>query len=402
MKNLDILEKEKTETLLKLSGAIKQGDENAIAESFTAFCENVQDRVLEQSRQLVHQQDTAILAARGNRALTSEEHSYYQKVIQAMQSTNARQELANLDVVMPKTIIDAVFENLTGDHELLNAVTFQNTSGIIEMIVNTHGNQSAAWGTLAGAIVHQLTSGFAKMDMKMDKLSAFLPISRPMLDLGAIWLDRYIRTILTDSIFHGLEAGIISGTGKEMPIGMTREVGDGVTVTGGVYPEKKPQKITSLDPVAYGKILSELSQAPNDKRRNVSNVIFVVNPVDYFEKIFPATTVLTAGGNYSSAVFPYPTTVIRSVHMPIGRAVMGIADRYFMGIGTERSGRIEFSDEYRFLEDERVYMVKLYGHGQPLDNHAFLYLNIENLEPLSLRVRLDSVADQPVAESKKA
>jgi hypothetical protein len=52
-----------------------------------------------------------------------------------------------------------------------------------------------------------------------------------------------------------------------------------------------------------------------------------------------------------------------------------------MGIGTAKSGKIEFSDEYKFLEDERVYLIKLYGQGMPLDNNSFAYADISGLVP---------------------
>lgn len=38
---------------------------------------------------------------------------------------------------------------------------------------------------------------------------------------------------------------------------------------------------------------------------------------------------------------------------------MGIAKKYFMGIGAGSSGKIEYSDEYQFLEDNRVYTTKM-------------------------------------------
>ena len=59
-----------------------------------------------------------------------------------------------------------------------------------------------------------------------------------------------------------------------------------------------------------------------------------------------------------------------------------------MGIGTAKSGKIEYSDQYHFLEDERVYLTKLYGHGEPLDNNAFLVLDITNLKPAILKVEV--------------
>ena len=58
-----------------------------------------------------------------------------------------------------------------------------------------------------------------------------------------------------------------------------------------------------------------------------------------------------------------------------------------MGIGAgTNGGKIEYSDEFRFLDDERVYLTKLYGNGRPLDNNAFQLLDITALEAATVEV----------------
>lgn len=391
MKNKDLIQQEKAAILQKLSDAVKGGDESAFALAFTEFANNIQDQVLSEAEVYRASADANVLAARGNRALTSEETRYYQAVLDAMRSANPKQALTELDVVMPKTVIDAVFEDLVDQHPLLEAIDFQNTSGLIEYLVNTGTKQLATWSPLTDAIVKELTGGFKKVNMSLNKLSAFLPVAKAMLDLGPVWLDRYVRAVLQEALSLGLEEAVINGTGKDMPIGMNRQVGDGVTVTGGVYPEKATVALTALDPVAYGALLSGMAKTPNGHARTVTGVIMVVNPNDYLTKIMPATTVRSADGTYVSNVFPFPTTVIQSVQVPENRALIGLGKRYFMGIGTAKSGKIEYSDEYHFLEDERVYLVKLYGHGEPLDNNAFVYADITNLKPTVQQVVVNEV-----------
>lgn len=60
-----------------------------------------------------------------------------------------------------------------------------------------------------------------------------------MVDLGPEWLDNYVRQVLYEALANGLEYGIVTGNGNKEPIGMDRQVGDDVSVTGGVYPQKK-------------------------------------------------------------------------------------------------------------------------------------------------------------------
>jgi len=381
MKNKDILQTEKTVILQKINQAIKDGDEGAFAQAFTDFSQNIQESVMAEAQLMVQTADTTVLASRGVRQLTSEENKYYQSVIEAMRSNSPKQALADLTVVLPITTIDAVFDDLIAAHPLLNVINFQNTSGLIEFIVNTNGKQLATWGALTATIVTQLTSGFKKINLTLMKLSAFLPVAKSMLDLGPAWLDKYVRAILAEAIAFGLEAAIINGTGLNMPIGMNRQVQDGVVVTGGVYPLKAEVVVTKLDPVSYGTLLATMAIDSKGNPRNVNSVIMIVNPADYLTKVMPASTVKDMNGQYINNVFAFPTTVIQSTEMPAGKAIIGLADRYFMGIGTAKSGKIEYSDEYHFLEDERVYIVKLYGYGMPLDNNAFKYCNISGLVP---------------------
>lgn len=391
MKSLDLLKQKKVEIMNKLNQAMKDGNEEDFAQAFSEFTENIQEAVLEEAKGLVQAADASVLVGRGVRQLTSDENKYFQKVIEAMKTSNPRQALTELDVVMPKTVIDAVFEDLIETHPLLDAINFQNTSGLIEFLVNTNGHQLATWGTLTSAIVTELTSGFKKINMALTKLSAFLPVAKSMLDLGPTWLDRYVRAILGEAISNGLEEAIINGTGKDMPIGMNRQVGEGVTVTDGVYPLKATVAVTSFDPVTYGTLISGMAVGPNGKSRVVSEVLMIVNPVDYLQKIMPATTVRGADGRYVNNVFPFPTKPMQSVQVPVGKAIIGLGSRYFMGIGTAKSGKIEYSDEYKFLEDERVYLVKLYGHGEPLDNTAFVYADISGLKAATQTVTVDGI-----------
>jgi len=396
MKNKDTLQVEKTAILQKLNQAIKDGNEETFADAFTEFSLNIQESVMAEAHLMVQAADTNVLASRGVRQLTSEENKYYQAVIEAMRSSSPKQALADLTPVLPITTIDAVFDELVATHPLLNVINFQNTSGLIEYIVNTNTKQLATWGVLTAAIVTELTSGFKKIPLTLMKLSAFLPVAKSMLDLGPAWLDRYVRAILAEAMAFGLEAAIINGTGLNMPIGMNRQVQEGVVVTGGVYPLKTEVPVIALDPISYGALIGGMAVDSKGNARVVNGVIMIVNPQDYLTKVFPATTVRSADGTYKNDVFPFPTTVIQSTEVPAGKAIFGLVKRYFMGIGTAKSGKIEFSDEYHFLEDERVYLIKLYGQGMPLDNNAFVYADISGLVPTILQVYVTNIADTPV------
>lgn len=325
--------------------------------------------------------DSNILAARGIRQLTSEERAYYTAIINAMKSADPRAAITNVNLDFPTTTINSVLEDIRTAHPLLDFIDFVNTSAVTKWIYNTQGEQSAVWGELGAEIVTELTGSIAQLNMTQCKLSAFFSISNDILELGPEWVDVYIRATLTEAYAVGLEAGVVDGTGKDQPIGMTRNVADDVVVVGGVYPRKEAIEVTQLDPATVGGLLATLATAPNGKPRTVGRPILVVNPTDYYSIVFPATTIRTVEGGYANNVLPIPVDIVQSTAVPSKHAIFGIARRYLMGIGLSRNGRIETADQYRWLEDERVYKIKGFGNGRPKDNNAFLYLDITNLVP---------------------
>lgn len=385
MKNKDILAMEKAKIVEKMNQAIKDDDAKMFSEAFMELCQKIEENVLEQAREMMNEQDVTILAQRGVRQLTSKEREYYEKVIEAMKSTNPKQALNDVEVVMPETIINSVFDELSTNHPLLSRLSATTVTGLTRMMMNTNGEQRAAWGKLTAAIIEELTSGFKEVDVTQDKLSAFLPVSKAMLDLGPAWLDNYVRQVLYEALANGLEYGIVNGTGKDEPIGMIRQVGDGVSVTGGEYPEKNAIKMTALDMVQMGNVTAIMAKNAKGQARTVTGLILLVNPVDYFRRVLPATRMLTPDGVYAS-VLPVDAEIIQSAAVPEGKAVYGMGSKYFLGVGMARNGKIEYSDEYRFLEDERVYLIKLYANGFALDNNAFMVLDITDLQPVRFKV----------------
>jgi len=372
----------------KYFAAKAAGDEEKQFEAMEEMLQLFADSVRQEHEALSQEQDVHILASRGIRQLTGAEREYYQKLGEAMNSKDPRQAINDLDVVMPETVFDDIFQNLTRDHPLLEAINFTNTKGAISMMMNTNGYQRAAWGKLCDKIIQELTSGFKEIDTGLLKLSAFLPICKAMLELGPEWLDRYIRQILAEALANGMEYGIVSGSGKDEPIGMNRQVGENVTITGGVYPEKIPVKLTDLSPSTMGNLVSIMAADPNGNPRVVNGLILIVNPQDYFQKVMPATTLQAPDGTYRNDVLPYPVKIIQSPAKPRGRATLGIGRLYWAFVGMNRKGRIEFSDEYRFLEDERVYLIKTYANGMPADNNAFMELDISGLKPATWKVTM--------------
>ena len=372
----------------RISNAAKEGNTEDFEAGIHDLFANIHDEILAEAHAVQANADAAVLAQRGVRQLTTAEREFYNKLIDGMKASgdgNVMMSLTNTDKTFPLTIIQQVMEDMKQAHPLLDAVDTMSVTGATKILLNTDAGDTAAWGALESAITKEIDSGFKEIDLSQFKLSAWMPISIDMLELGANWLDTYIRTCLSEALAIGYENAIITGTGKDMPIGMDRSVADDVQVVGGVYPQKSAVTVTSFDRATYGGLVSTLARTQYGKPRAVRDLILVVNPFDYFSIVMPATTVMTPNGAYVNDVLPVPTRIIQSVAVTQGEAILGMGKKYFLGVGGRRG--IQFSDEYKFLEDKRYYKIVAYSNGRPKDNTSFLRLDISNLEPTYLEVK---------------
>jgi hypothetical protein len=418
MMNLDELAKQKADIVTRINASLKDDNTEAFQAAFLEYTNILQEAVMAEAKGLVQAADNQVLTGRGVRTLTSQETTYYQKLIGIMQQNEPKTGLDGYDAVLPETVIDAIFEDITEAHPLLSIIDFQNTSVLIKYLYSTMDTRHlATWGPLCGPISKTVQAEFKLLNLEQTKLSAWIPICKAMLDLGPAWLDRYVRTILAEAIANGLEDGIINGRGLAPnssdpviaePIGMTRDLSNLNASTG--YELKAATPIVDFRPDTYLALVADLVKIPIPKHlpgtagadpgsteafyRRVTEVTLIVNPVDYLTKIIPCTIHKQPDGKYVSEIFPFPTRVVQSAYVAENTAVMGLPKRYLMalGVGTQ-GGRIEYSDEFKFLDDERVYLTKLYGTGRPLDNNSFTVLDITNVKPIVPPVRVTEVPE---------
>lgn len=374
--------------------AMKSGDEKAAQAAWEAFHNSIAAKVRKDFEELQASNDAVILAQRGYRQLTDKETKWYQKVIEALRSNDPKQAFVNIinspneDDLMPTTIIEDVYANLRETHPLLGAIDFQYVGYITKWILNDHTVQKAVWGPINSEIVKEITSAFRTVDINQSKLSAYAVIENDMLDLGPTFLDGYIRACLAEALAAGLIQGFVDGTGKDEPIGLTRDIHEGVEVSSSTgYPRKTAEKVTDFTPANYGPLVAKMAVNEKGKLKSFAKVALVCNLVDYLTKVMPATTVLTSGGTYARDLFPFPTDVYVDNILDTGEAILFIPGEYSGFMGGAKNGVIEISEENKFLEDQTVFKIKQHGTGRAKDNTSALLLDISKLDPAYLTVK---------------
>ena len=415
-----------TEATAALMGVLNAENptEEEVRQAFEQFCSSIAASV-QADYESAHG-DREILASRGFRQLTADETRFYQGVIEAGKSKNPVQAYAGLldDKTMPTTIIEDVYRDLQTEHPLLAEINFVSVQYLTRWILNDHTVQTAAWGEINSQITKQIVSAFRVVEVAQCKLSAYAVIEKDMLELGPQFLDNYIRTFLKEALTVALETAIATGTGHNMPIGLDRDVHKGVSIdSANGYPRKTAVVVKSFLPEEYGPLLAKMAETEvwytNDttgaitakgtaanadgspksgytKHGGTSRVfdeaLMIVNQKDYLSKVMPATTVLSAGGEYKNNLFPFPTKVVRLAGIANGEAILCLPKEYFFALGSSKEGTLEFSDEYRFLEDQRTFKIKMHGNGMPWDDTVALLLDISGLDPAYITV-LNKTAD---------
>jgi HK97 family phage major capsid protein len=392
------LDSERNDYRQEMIAAMKSGKDEDYAKAFAAMTKDIAERVKADFVELQESNDTTVMAQRGYRQLTAHENKWYQKVIDAAKSANPKQAFTaiigsdNEDDLMPTTIIEDVYRDLQDEYPLLKAIRFQNVGYTTKWILNDHATALAVWGQITDEITKEINSAFRVIDIDQNKLSAYAMIEVGMLDLGPVFLDGYIRACLKEALLGAFEVGIVSGNGVNQPIGLIRDIHEGVSYSSTTgYPQKTPETVKDFTPATFGALVAKMAVTEKGKKRRFAKVGLIVNQADYLTKVMPATTVLNANGAYVNNLFPFPTTVYISNAVDEGKAVMFLENEYFLGVGGAKNGTIEYSDEYKWIEDMRVFKIKQYATGRATDDTCALYLDISGLEPAYITVKETTV-----------
>lgn len=384
----------------QLVQAFKGEDAEALEAAFAAFQTEVANDLVEQFNEAIESHDEMILAQRGFPQLTKREHEYFEAVIKALKSPDPKQALTRIATIgdgtgetdvktrmMPETIIDEILKDIEESHPLLAVIHATNVGYVTTWLRNKNTRQLAVWGVVESAISQEIVGAFDIVQVTQGKLSCYAAVSQDMLNLGPRWMAAYVRTTLGEAMACGLEDGIVDGMGiKGEPIGLDRDILESIDQTTG-YADKTHVEVTSFDPASYGALVAALSVTDDGKvKRSVADLTLVCNLTDYLTKIMPATTVLTVNGQYVNNLFPIATNVVTSEFVDTGTAILFLPSEYDLLIGGNRG--IEYSDEYQFLEDNRVFKVVQYAYGLPRWNTSSLVLDISGLDPAYVNVKV--------------
>ena len=245
--------------------------------------------------------DRSILQQRGQNVLTSEETKFFNAAVVEGGFTD--------DSILPVTTQERVFEDLTTEHPLLAALGLQDL-GAVTRFIYSDATKAYAWGPLFGGIAGQINAAFREEQISQFKLTAFAVIPNDMIELGPVWVERYVRTVIVESYSVGLEYGYVNGKGPTAsePIGLMKDV-----AVNGAVSDKASSGTLTFAPSQYGEtVAGELYEvvkalsvdAEGKSRKALSKIVMVVNPVDAIG-VQARNAIQTANGQWVMVVINY-------------------------------------------------------------------------------------------------
>lgn len=374
LKNMDKFNDAKTEFI----NAVKDGKSNdEQGQAYENMINELAEGVTEEARQAARKETEAYAGAKDSR-LNAEERKFFNEI---------NTEVGYKDeVLLPETTINQIFEDLVNEHPLLDAIGIFNAGPRVKFL-RSETSGAIVWGKIFSEIKGQLDATFSDDTEIQDKATAFVVIPKDLQDLGVNWIERFVRLQITEAFAVGFELAFLTGDGNDKPVGLNRQVGEDVAVTGGVYPEKEPAGTLNINVLAEGKEnLVEMSKIKkyhsvreDGKRLNTAGKLFlVVSPEDAVDLDIAFTTVNT-GGLYVKNT-PFNIQIIESEVQTTGEVLSFVKGRYDAAVGGGVT--IRKFDQTLALEDMDLYTAKQFAFGKAKDDKAAAVWTLAGIDAL--------------------
>lgn len=362
----------------EMKNAIESGDVETFVNINQDQFKAMENKILAKYEELKDVKDEEILRARGVFTPTDAEKKFLDA---CFKNEVGMSPTTGGNLIIPKTLVQRIFEELRETAEdgsnLLADIDFQNTTGSVEWLVSVADKPVMTWGEICDPISKELGVAFKLTNAQVNKLSAYIPWCRSLIDLGYEWQEQYIREYLTFGLRLGLCKAYISGDGINKPFGMNYDY-DIDTKQG---TKKTAIAIKALDRANFGPIFKTLSKNTMGGTRPIKGLVTLyVDSDTYYDYIYANDEEISAESiRYSKLEKMGVRVVVLETGLDAGQAVIGLPSKYFGQIAFRDNGQISYSDDYLFLEDKRVWKAKLYANGFAKDKNAFALLDLTGL-----------------------
>ena len=342
------------------SGMTAEDQANAFSEMMDALSN---DSMAEIKEQVKNQTQATFAAQAQDKSMTDEEVKFFNALTTDVGTKETK--------LLPQTVITEVFDDMVQLHPILGIIGLQN-QGISLKIIQSDASGAAVWGKIFGDIQGQLDATFDVTEANQSKLTAFVALPKDIETFGPAWIKQYVVTQITETFAAASESAFLIGDGNDKPIGLNRQVQKGVTVTGGVYPEKASAgTLTFADTKTAAKELAGVIKTLSKKENGhpvvaKGNTVLVMAPGDSLD-VEAQFMVQNLAGQFVTAM-PFGLTTVESEFAPEGKVIAFVKGRY----DAYQAGSLSIAvfDQTLAMEDMDLYVAKQFFYGKAKDNNA--------------------------------
>lgn len=348
---------------------------NAALEAYvTAIAEDAGKQVRSEYEELKNVTDNQILQARGIPVLTAEETKFYNEV--------AKNGGFDEELTWPETIFERIFEDIQKEHPILKLVNFTPTVGLTKTI-RSRRKGVAVFGPLHKDIEGQLDAEFGVSETTQLALTAFFLISKDTLTLGARWINRYVRLCLGEAVKDVWAEKIITGSGKNEPVGLLKNTEGALDPTTGLPDKKAVGTLTFKDAetiiTEIGDLMGKMSLHvkkigdDDDNEEEVSRKIkgkvnLIINPVNYWKIMTRITTQNANGAFVTNLPFISEDRIIESEDVPDNKLIAFVSGEY-EATQSQPKKVYEYRETFA-MKRAILYTIDMLGNGEPADNYS--------------------------------
>lgn len=312
--------------------------------------------------------------------LTKQETEFYNSLKDIKQAITAEQ----IDII-PTSIIDRTLDDVKKESGILSLIDF--TPADVKRWIVAEKTGSYSWSSLTGTIAETLGAEIKGLNIEVNKLSVALVLPKAIRELALPFVDKYFTAILNETITDGAEYAFLDGTGKDMPIGIYKQI-DSVNEDG-THKDKVLNTVKGFTPKALAPVKDYLTK---DGKRVVNEIALICNPSDEANYVAPA--IYDAEGKLISSF--KNIKVMQSANNAKGKAVFVLPRKYVMGF----SGfNVNEYKETKAIDDADLIIAKAYANGRPIDDYVAYPIDVTKLEEYVPTVKVvETVSTQEVVE----
>lgn len=360
---------------------------NAALEAYvTAIAEDAGKQVRSEYEELKNVTDNQILQARGIPVLTAEETKFYNEV--------AKNGGFDEELTWPETIFERIFEDIQKEHPILKLVNFTPTVGLTKTI-RSRRKGVAVFGPLHKDIEGQLDAEFGVSETTQLALTAFFLISKDTLTLGARWINRYVRLCLGEAVKDVWAEKIITGSGKNEPVGLLKNTEGALDPTTGLPDKKAVGTLTFKDAetiiTEIGDLMGKMSRHvkkigdddDNDEevsRKIKGKVNLIINPINYWKIMTRITTQNANGAFVTNLPFISEDRIIESEDVPDNKLIAFVSGEY-EATQSQPKKVYEYRETFA-MKRAILYAIDMLGNGEPADNYSAQVYDLDLGDPL--------------------